>query len=92
MPGMSGTEFLGKLRRLHPSALRIAISGADDAETVASAVNEAGIHNFLLKEWTSERLYCEVLEAYLSVAAARVKPGIRPVVDAAPNVDARNEA
>ena len=64
MPGMDGAEFLAKLRKLHPHALRIAISGADDADTVADAVNEAGIYRFLSKKWSTERLRNEVLEAY----------------------------
>jgi response regulator RpfG family c-di-GMP phosphodiesterase len=64
MPGMDGAEFLAKLRKLHPHALRIAISGADDADTVADAVNQAGIHKFLSKGWSGERLRNEVIEAY----------------------------
>jgi diguanylate cyclase (GGDEF)-like protein/PAS domain S-box-containing protein len=68
MPGMDGAEFLAKLRKLHPHALRIAISGADDAQTVANAVNEAGIYKFLSKKWSSERLCSEVLEAYRRAA------------------------
>ena len=75
MPGMDGAEFLGKLRKLYPDALRIAISGAEDAQTVADAVNEAGIHKFLSKGWSSERLRNEVLEAYRhAVKAASAGP------------------
>ena len=64
MPGIDGAEFLAKLRKLHPTAVRIAISGADDVQTVANAVNQAGIYKFLSKNWSSERLCSEVLEAY----------------------------
>jgi diguanylate cyclase (GGDEF)-like protein/PAS domain S-box-containing protein len=64
MPGMDGAEFLAKLRKLYPNALRIAISGADDAGTVADAVNKAGIYKFLSKHWSSDRLRSEVLAAY----------------------------
>jgi CheY-like chemotaxis protein len=64
MPGMSGVEFLGKLRKLYPNAQRIAITAVHDSETVASAVDEAGVHKFLSKKWDAERLRAEVREAY----------------------------
>jgi diguanylate cyclase (GGDEF)-like protein/PAS domain S-box-containing protein len=64
MPGMNGAEFLRKLGRLYPNALRVAISGADDAEVVTAAVNEAGIHKFLSKSWGRERLSSEVRQTY----------------------------
>jgi diguanylate cyclase (GGDEF)-like protein/PAS domain S-box-containing protein len=64
MSGMNGTEFLGKLRKLFPDAVRIGISGASDPNTVANAINEAGVHKFLLKGWDGARLRNEVREAY----------------------------
>jgi diguanylate cyclase (GGDEF)-like protein/PAS domain S-box-containing protein len=70
MPGMGGAEFLGKLRKLHPHAMRIAITGALDPETLATAVNEAGIHKLLSKGWSPERLRAEVQEAYKAAALA----------------------
>ena len=71
MPGMSGAEFLGKLRKLYPNALRIAITGVHNPEATADAVNEAGIHKFLSKMWDSERLRTEIREAYQRAAANR---------------------
>lgn len=70
---MDGAVFLAKLRKLHPHALRIAISGADDAQTVAHAVNEAGIYRFLSKNWSRERLRSEVAEAYRQAATKTPK-------------------
>ncbi|MGQ0656071.1 MAG: EAL domain-containing protein [Betaproteobacteria bacterium] len=64
MPGMDGAQFLAKLRKLYPKALRIAITGSLDPEALAEAVNEAGVHKFLSKRWDSERLRAEVREAY----------------------------
>ena len=69
MPGMDGGEFLGKVRKLYPNALRVAISGSVETKTVASAVNEAGIHKFLSKNWDSERLRAEVREVYQRATA-----------------------
>jgi diguanylate cyclase (GGDEF)-like protein/PAS domain S-box-containing protein len=70
MPGMSGAEFLGKLRKLYPNAIRVAITGTHDPEAIADAVDKAGVHKFLSKEWDSERLRSEVREAYQHYRAA----------------------
>jgi response regulator RpfG family c-di-GMP phosphodiesterase len=70
MPGMSGAEFLGKLRKLYPKALRIGISGVHDPQAIADAVNEAAVHKFLSKNWDSERLRKEVREVYQQYCAA----------------------
>ena len=74
MPGMDGADFLAKLRKLHPHAVRIAISGVDDSQIVADAINEAGIYKFLSKNWSSERLRSEVFEAYRRAAKNNRKP------------------
>jgi response regulator RpfG family c-di-GMP phosphodiesterase len=70
MDGMNGTEFLGKLRKLYPNAIRVAITGAHNPEAIADAVDKAGVHKFLFKEWDSERLRSEVREAYELYRAA----------------------
>jgi diguanylate cyclase (GGDEF)-like protein/PAS domain S-box-containing protein len=70
MPGMNGTEFLGKLRQLFPDAVRIGISGAHDPNAVTNAVNEAGVYKFLSKGWDRARLRNEVREAYRQYRAA----------------------
>ena len=72
MPGMSGVDFLARVRKLYPGAVRIVTSGHGSAETVTDAVNEAGIHKFLSKDWTAERLRAEVREAFQR-AAQRAK-------------------
>ena len=41
------------------------MSGVGDSGTVTNAVNEAGIHKFLSKNWDAARLRSEVREAYL---------------------------
>jgi response regulator RpfG family c-di-GMP phosphodiesterase len=65
MPAMTGVKFLSVVRKLYPRAVRIVMSGAGDAGTVTNAVNEAGIHKFLSKNWDAARLRSEVREAYL---------------------------
>jgi diguanylate cyclase (GGDEF)-like protein len=64
MPGMSGVEFLGHVRKLYPDVVRILATGTHDPRAIADAVNEAGIQKFLSKDWDGERLRAEVREIY----------------------------
>jgi diguanylate cyclase (GGDEF)-like protein len=63
MPGMSGLAFLANVRKLYPAAVRVVATG-DDPPTLTGAVNHAGIHKYLSKNWDAERLRAEVREAY----------------------------
>ena len=56
MPGMSGVEFLERVRADWPDAVRIIISGYTDAEDIIAGVNKAGIYQYLLKPWQPEQL------------------------------------
>ena len=65
MPAMTGVKFLSVVRKLYPRAIRIVASGVGDTGTLTNAVNEAGIHKYLSKDWDPARLRSEVREAYL---------------------------
>ncbi|HVK56472.1 MAG TPA: EAL domain-containing protein, partial [Burkholderiales bacterium] len=65
MPGMTGVKFLASVRKLYPNAIRIALSGVTDAVNVTNAVNEAGIHKYLSKDWDAMRIRAEVRHACL---------------------------
>jgi response regulator RpfG family c-di-GMP phosphodiesterase len=60
MPGTNGIDFLGNVRKLYPSILRTVITGTDEPPTLSRAVNSAGIHKYLSKSWSAERLRAEV--------------------------------
>jgi len=64
MPCLDGVRFLTSVRKLYPGAVRIVASGASDLASVADAVNEAGIHKFLSKDWGAARLSAEIREAF----------------------------
>jgi len=64
MPRMTGVEFLDHVRKVYPNVLRILTSGAHEPSAIADAVNQAGIHRFLSKDWDHERLRAELLEVY----------------------------
>ena len=56
MPGRTGVELLTDLRERWPDAVRIIITGYTDPAAMASAINDAGIHQFLTKPWHPEQL------------------------------------
>ena len=49
MPGMSGSVFLGQVRRTYPETVRIILSGQADLEDVVRAINEGEIYRFCMK-------------------------------------------
>ncbi|MGQ0709052.1 MAG: EAL domain-containing protein [Rhodoferax sp.] len=65
MPQMSGTDFLNRVRQIHPEMVRIILSGYTDLETVTRAVNQGGIFRLLYKPWDEEGLRETLREAFL---------------------------
>ena len=64
MPGMSGTEFLGAVRRLYPDTIRIILSGYTDLEVVTRSVNEGAVFKFLTKPWDDQELREHIRDAF----------------------------
>jgi len=51
MPGMSGLEFLEKVKIDCPETLTIMLTAHADIDIAVKAINEAGIYKFILKPW-----------------------------------------
>jgi two-component system, probable response regulator PhcQ len=49
MPGMSGAEFLSKVRQQFPHTIRIILSGQASLEAAVRAINEGEVYRFFLK-------------------------------------------
>jgi putative nucleotidyltransferase with HDIG domain len=64
MPGMSGTEFLRRLKQRFPDTVRIVLSGYTEIESVTQAVNEGAIYKFLTKPWEDHELRAAIQEAF----------------------------
>jgi diguanylate cyclase (GGDEF)-like protein len=79
MPGMSGAEFLGKVRQLHPDTVRIVLSGYTDLNAVTNAVNRGELFRFLLKPWNDAELVDTVREAFRYSEAKRSQGGSAPL-------------
>jgi len=64
MPGMSGVEFLSKVRELYPDTVRIVLSGYTELNSVTDAINRGAVYKFLTKPWEDELLRANVEEAF----------------------------
>ena len=64
MPGMSGTEFLGRVKDIYPDTVRIVLSGFTELDTIIQAVNQGAIYKFLIKPWEDELMRAHVREAF----------------------------
>ena len=56
MPGMNGIEFLLEVKRLHPFATRILLTGYADKENAIKAINEVGLYQYVEKPWNNDDL------------------------------------
>ena len=56
MPGMSGVEFLTRVRELDPKTIRILVTAYGDAETLGGAINDGRIYRFVPKPWVPDEM------------------------------------
>jgi len=56
MPETTGVEFLKLVREQWPDVIRMIISGYTDSEDIISALNEAGIYQYITKPWHPDSL------------------------------------
>jgi len=64
MPGMSGTEFLTRVKTIHPQTARILVSGFSELESIADAINDGAIYKFLTKPVSAPLLRANIDEAF----------------------------
>jgi DNA-binding NtrC family response regulator len=64
MPGMSGIEFLGKVKEMYPDTVRIMLTGHADLESVIDAVNRGHIYRFFTKPWDDQILVDTIRDAF----------------------------
>ena len=56
MPGMNGIQFLLEVKKIHPFATRILLTGYADKENAIKAINEVGLYQYVEKPWENEDL------------------------------------
>lgn len=71
MPGLSGSEFLTRVKDMHPDCLRIILSGQADMAAVLDAINNGAVYKFLTKPWDDAQLRQRIREAFRLQAALR---------------------
>ena len=63
MPGMNGSEFLERSKKLLPDATRILLTGYSDMNAITNAINKGEIYRYVTKPWDPESLKYQVRTA-----------------------------
>ncbi|WP_407279523.1 EAL domain-containing protein [Aromatoleum evansii] len=72
MPGMNGSDFLMRVKELHPGTVRMMLSGYANVDAITRAINNGAVSKFLLKPWDDEELRATIREAVALVCAGSV--------------------
>ena len=62
-PGMSGTQFLTKVKERYPHVITMILSAYADSDYVLDALNEAGAYQYLIKPWQPRDFIHKVTQA-----------------------------
>src|ERR1700722_7255378 len=81
MPGMEGTEFLTRARKIYPEAKRTLLTAYADTQAAITAINDVDLDYYLLKPWDppEEQLYPvveDLLQTWQSGAAMLSASGV----------------
>jgi PAS domain S-box-containing protein len=64
MPGMTGSEFLSRVKEQWPNTVRIVLSGYTELNSITEAINNGAIYKFLTKPWDDNQLREHIAEAF----------------------------
>ena len=51
MPGLSGTELLSEVMKIHPDSRRVLLTAYADTDAAIAGINEVGLDHYLMKPW-----------------------------------------
>jgi diguanylate cyclase (GGDEF)-like protein/PAS domain S-box-containing protein len=77
MPGMTGIEFLSRVKLMYPHVVRIILSGHTDLATITDAINRGAVYKFLTKPWEDAVLRETLREGFERYETARAEGGQR---------------
>jgi signal transduction histidine kinase len=63
MPGMSGVEFLRRVREAQPDAVRLLFTGYADIKAVIDAINQGNVFRYITKPWDPDELQSIIRQA-----------------------------
>jgi DNA-binding NtrC family response regulator len=61
---INGVDFLQRLKVLHPSAIRLILTGQPDLEVATAAINQSAVHKFISKPWDDAELRATILACF----------------------------
>jgi PAS domain S-box-containing protein len=56
MPEMTGVEFLARVFALHPTTVRIILTGFADMDAIIKAINDGHVYAYITKPWEPDQL------------------------------------
>ncbi|MFP6641925.1 MAG: response regulator, partial [Myxococcota bacterium] len=68
MPGVTGVEFLARVRSLDPKTVRILVTAYGDADILGQAINDGSIYRYVPKPWEPEDMRLTLRRAIESYA------------------------
>ena len=63
MPGMTGSEFLARVRKEHPATIRIILTGQASLAAAIRAINEGEVYRFFTKPCNDQDLRITIRQA-----------------------------
>jgi EAL domain-containing protein (putative c-di-GMP-specific phosphodiesterase class I)/ActR/RegA family two-component response regulator len=64
MPGMTGIEFLSRVKQIHPKIIRIMLSGYTAVDAIIEATNSGAVFRFHAKPWDDDALCASIADAF----------------------------
>jgi diguanylate cyclase (GGDEF)-like protein len=64
MPGMTGIEFLSRVKQIHPQIIRIMLSGYTAVDAIIEATNSGAVFRFHTKPWDDDALCASIADAF----------------------------
>ncbi len=64
MPGMTGTQFLQKVKEQWPDTIRVILSGFAEADVIVESINQGEIFRFVAKPWKDESLKATIRQCF----------------------------
>ena len=78
MPGMTGTEFLERVKATSPNTMRLLLTGYSDYADVLRSVNDSEVFRFINKPWDNEHLIETVSYAAAVAREVPLQPSLSP--------------
>jgi signal transduction histidine kinase len=64
MPDMTGVELCEIVRREHPHAIRMILTGYSDSDAMMEAINKGHVYNFITKPWDRDSLFSTLVRGF----------------------------